>query len=425
MTISISIKERKWKMAFSWIDGVFFFYMFVGCYMLSLFLFIYIQNRKNLFYYPTAKPEPVSIVVPCYNEEDTIGKTIESLLKLDYPKELIEIIVVDDHSKDNSAKVAKEYAKKYSNVKVIVNEKNSGGAAEPTNIGVRAAKYNYIAVTDGDSSPQPDALKKMLGFLQEDEKVGAVTCAVLVKNQETLMQKLQAIEYIVIGFGRKMLDFVDSVYVTPGPFALYRKKTLVEVGLFDTKNLTQDIEIVWRLIAHGYKARMCLAAKVYSDAPKKLRQWWRQRVRWNIGGTQSILKHRKALFKNGMLGAFIIPYFTASLFLGIFGLCMFIYLTLRRFLYLYLSTRYSIYAQTAVLTMQDLTFSPTILNYFGVVMLILGGGFTFVMLSVTNEPSVKSKNIINVVFYQIVYLTIYPFIMIHGLSKLIRKKYSW
>ncbi len=412
-------------MAVSFIDIVFFFYMFVGLYMLSLFIFIYFPNRKKLFSYPKAKLEPVSIIVPCYNEGETIGKTIESLLNLDYPKEKLEIIVVDDCSTDNSAKIVKKYVDKHKNVKLIINKKNSGGAAEPTNIGIKSAKYDYIAVTDADSSPQPDALKKMIGFLQEDEKVGAVTCTILVKNQETFMQKLQAIEYVVIGFGRKILDMVDAVYVTPGPFALYRKKTLLEVGLFDPKNLTQDIEIVWRLIANGYKTRMCLAAKVYSDAPKKFKHWWKQRIRWNIGGTQSIIKHKQKIFKNGMLGAFIIPYFAASLFLGLFGLGMFIYLFTRRILYHYLSTKYSIYAQTAILTFQDLTFSPSILNFFGAVLLVLGGGFTFVMLSVMSEPTLKNRNIFNVVFYQIVYLAIYPFIMVHGLSKFIRKKYSW
>ncbi len=412
-------------MAFSWIDGVFFFYMFVGFYMLSLFIFVYVPNRKKIFSFPPCKPEPVSIIVPCYNEGETIGKTIDSLLNLDYPKNLIEIIVVDDKSKDNSVKIVEKYTKIHKNVRLIVNKRNSGGAAEPTNIGVRAAKYNYIAVTDADSSPQPDALKKMLGFLQEDPRVAAVTCAVLVKHQETLMQKLQAIEYVVIGFGRKILDLIDSVYVTPGPFALYRKKNLIEVGLFDTENLTQDIEIVWRLIAHGYTARMCLAAKVYSDAPKKLRQWWRQRIRWNIGGTQSILKHKKYIFKKGMLGAFIIPYFTASLFLGLVGLGMFIYLTTRRLIYYYLSTKYSVYAQTAIFKFSEFTFAPSILNYLGAVMLILGGGFTLVMISVMNEAGVRNRNIFNIVMYQIIYLTIYPFIMIHGLSKLIRGKYSW
>lgn len=409
----------------SWIDYVFLIYMFIGFYMLSLFLFIYIPNRKKMFDYPKGKPEPVSIVVPCYNEGDLIGNTIESLLKLDYPKDMIEIIVVDDKSSDDSVEVVREFTKKYKNVRLIVNEANSGGAAEPTNIGVRAAKYKYIAVTDADSSPQPDALRKMIGFLQEDEKVGAVTCAVLAKKPKKFMQKLQAIEYVVIGFGRKILDKIDAVYVTPGPFALYKKAVLLEVGLFDKENLTQDIEIVWRLIAHGYKARMCLAAKVYSETPQKFKAWWKQRIRWNIGGTQSILKHKKLLFKREMLGAFIIPYFSASLFLGIFGVGMFLYLFTRRVLYYYLSTKYSIYAQTAVLTLQDFTFAPSVLNFLGAALFILGGGFTFLMIIVMKEEHVSHKKILNIMFYQIVYLTIYPSIMITSLYKLARGKYSW
>ena len=413
------------RMALNFIDSVLLFYMFVGLYMVSLFIFIYFPNRKRIFISPNSKPEPVSIIIPCYNEEETIGKTIESLLNLDYPKNMIEIIVVDDKSKDNSAKVAAEYAKKYKNVSLIINKRNSGGAAEPTNIGVKTARYNYIAVTDADSSPKKNALKKMLGFLQEDKKVAAVTCSVLVKEQKTFMQKLQAIEYVVIAFGRRILDMVDAVYVTPGPFALYRKKSLIEVGLFDTKNLTQDIEIVWRLIAHGYKASMAISAKVYSDAPTKFRHWWKQRIRWNIGGTQSIIKHKSKIFKRGMLGAFIIPYFSASLFLGLFGLGMFLYLFTRRILFYYLSTSYSVYAQTAVLTFQDLSFAPSILNFFGATLLILGGGFTLLMISVMKEKNVTKKKILNILFYQIVYLSIYPFIMLTGLTRLIRGKYTW
>jgi len=409
----------------SFIDGIFFTYMFIGTYMISLFLFIYLSNRKEMFSYPKSKPEPVSIITPCYNEADTIGKTIEALLKLDYPKKMIEIIVVDDKSTDNSVEVIKKYVKKYKNIRLIVNKTNSGGAAIPTNLGIKAAKYDYIAVTDADSSPQPDTLIKMIGFIQKDKKVAAVTCAVVANKPKKFIQKLQSIEYIVIAFGRKLLDLVDAVYVTPGPFALYRKKIIIEIGLFNPKNLTQDIEIVWRLIAHGYKARMCLSAKVYSTTPEKFKIWWKQRIRWNIGGTQSILQHKKLIFRKGMLGAFIIPYFSLSLFLGIFGLGLFTYLITRRILFYYLSTKYSIIAQSTILSFQDLTFAPSILNFIGAALFVLGAGFTILVIAIMKEPQVKNKNIFNLLFYLFIYLTIYPFIMITALYKLARGKYSW
>lgn len=407
------------------IDFIFFFYMFIGLYMSSLFSFIYWPNRKKMYDYPKGHPEPVSIVMPCYNEGEHIGEAIESLLNLNYPKNMIEIIVVDDKSRDNSVKVIRRYARKYKNVRLIVNKKNSGGAAEPTNIGIKAAKYDYIAVADADSTPARDALLKMIGYLQKDKKVGGVTCTVLAKYPKTFMQKLQSVEYSVIAFNRKLLDLVDSVYVTPGPFALYRKKTLLEVGLFDTKNMTQDIEIVWRMLSKGYVARMCLATYVHSSTPTKFKAWWRQRIRWNIGGTQTLIKYRNLVFKRGMLGAFIIPFFSASLFIGLVGLGLFTYLMSRRFLVAYLSTKYSIYASTAILRFQDLSFAPSVLNFFGIVLFLFGLGLTFLALFITKPHRLYNNNLFNIMFYILIYLAIYPFIMVVALIKLASGRYSW
>lgn len=391
--------------------------------MTVLLILIYVQNRDKIFAYPKSKPVPVSIIVPCFNEGKTIGKTIQSLLELDYPKEMIEIIVVDDKSSDDSVATARQYEKKYKNVKVIVNKRNSGGAAEPTNIGIKAAKFDYIAVTDADSSPAKDALKKMLGFLQEDPKTAAVTCSVLVKDSRTWMQKLQEIEYKVIAFTRKLLDMIDAVYVTPGPFALYKKSALKEIGYFDTNNLTQDIEIVWRLRSHGYKAKMALSAHVHSESPIKFKHWWRQRIRWTIGGTQTMLKYKKYVFRKGMLGLFILPFFAVSLFLGLFGLALFTYLFARSFIVTYLSTKYSLAAQTTVLRLQELTFAPSILNFFGAALFFLGLGFTIFSL-ISIKDNVKA-NAFNVLFFQIIYLTIYPLITLVAITKLMRGKYSW
>ncbi len=409
----------------TWIDFVFFFYIFVSLYMLSLFIFIYLPNRERIFKYPKGKPEPVSIVIPCYNAEESIGEVIDSLLKLEYPKEMIEIIVVDDKSKDNSRYVVKEYMKKDKRIKLIVNERNSGRAAEPTNIGIKSAKYNYIAVVDDDSSPEKDALNKMIGFLQEDEKVGGVTCSVMAKKSKSFIQRLQEIEYVIIGFNRKLLDCIDSVYVTPGPFALYKKRVLIDIGLFDVKNMTQDIEIVWRLLSKGYKARMCLATRVYTNTPIKFKGWWKQRVRWNIGGTQCIIKYKNLIFRKGMLGNFIIPFFSFSLFIGLFGLGLFIYLLTRRILISYLSTKYSLYASTAIVRLEEFSFAPSILNFFGLVLLLLGVGFTIMVLSIMKEFKLGKTNIFNLMFYIIVYLSVYPTIMIASLYKMVMRKYTW
>jgi cellulose synthase/poly-beta-1,6-N-acetylglucosamine synthase-like glycosyltransferase len=409
----------------NFIDFIFFFYTFVGLYMLTLMIIVYIPRRKEMFSYPEGKPEPVSIVIPCYNEGKSIGDVIENLLNLNYPKEMIEIIVVDDKSTDNSVEVVKRYTEKYENVKLIVNKKNSGGAAEPTNIGIRAAKYDYITVADADSYPERDALIKMIGFLQKDESIGGVTGSVLVKDPQSFAQKLQYLEYVVICFARKLLDYIDSVYVTPGPFALYRKKVLFEIGLFDKKNLTQDIEIVWRMMSHGYKARMSLDAKIYTITPKTFKAWWKQRVRWNIGGTQTIVKYKKWAFKKNMLGMFIIPFFSASLFIGIIGILLFTYLITRNLLLTYLSTKYSIIANEAVTRLISLSFNTSVLNFFGISLFLLGCFYTLFALMTMKELNLKNINLFNLIFFLTLYLMIYPLIMISALYKFARKKYSW
>lgn len=412
-------------MLMNFIDFVFFFYMFVGLYMTTLLLMIYFKNRKEMFDYPAGKIEPVSVVMPCYNAEKTIGAAIESILNLDYPKEMIEIIVVDDKSKDNSVKVVREYVKRYSNVRLIQHKQNCGNAAGTTNTGIKNAKYDYIAVADDDSTPERDALRKMIGFLQEDETVGGVTCAVLAREPKSFMQKLQAIEYAIIAWSRKLLDFVDAVYVTPGPFALYKKKVLLEVGLFDTKNMTQDIEIVWRMLSHGYKARMCLATRVYSETPNRFMKWFRQRIRWNIGGKQCIWKYKHLFFRSGMLGAFIVPFFTFSLFLGLFGIGLFSYLFTRRFLVNYIMARYALYADSSVMHLQDLTFSPSVLNFFGAALFFLGMFFAIFGLRTIRLQKAHWGNIFNFLFYSLVYLTAYPLLLVISTYRMLIGDYKW
>jgi len=409
----------------TFVDVVFFFYSFVAIYMLFLMIIVYLNNRKEMFTYPSGKPEPVSIVMPCYNEGKSIGNVIESIFNLDYPQDMLEIIIVDDCSQDNSVEIIKKYTKKYKNVKLIVLPENSGGAAKPTNTGIKAAKYDYILVMDSDSFPDKNSLKKMIGYLQKDKTIGGVTCAILVNKPDSFAQRIQAIEYIVIGFARKLLDFINAVYVTPGPFALYRKKVLLDIGLFEEGNLTQDIEIVWRMMSHGYKARMVLPAKVYVDSPKRFKAWWNQRVRWNVGGTQTLWKYRKWSLRNNMLGLFVIPFFTMSMFLGILGLGLFFYLGVKRLFLFFLSSSYSVSAQASIIQFSDFSLNLSILNFFGIALFVLGTTYSLFGIWAMKEVPLKKLKFFNITFFLSLYLMIYPLIMIAALWRIIKGDYSW
>jgi len=379
-----------------------------------------------MFNHPQFKHEPVSIVIPCYNEAKHIGNTIESLLSLDWPKKMIEIIIVDDRSSDDSVKIARRYARKYKNVKVIVNKINSGGAAEPCNIGIDAAKYNYVAITDADSRPAPDVLNKMIGFLQRQKMTAAVTCSVLVdKPPKKFIQKLQQVEYIAIAFSRKLLDFIDAVYVTPGPFALYKKKILKKIGKFDTSNLTQDIEIVWALKKAGYNSRMSLGARVYTSSPSKWKIWWKQRTRWNIGGIQTIIKYKKEFLKRNILGSFILPFFSVSLFVGVLGLTILLNRLINRLAVLAISAKYSLYANTIAYNTAGFTFSTSVINFFFISLFAVGLFFTFLGLTVLDEFNMNLKDMLTILFYFAIYLSIYPFLLVSSIFKFAKGNYSW
>jgi len=401
--------------------------MFITLYFLALFLTIYSVNRKNIFSYPVPKKKySVSFVVPAYNEGETIADTLEHIFNIDYLLE--EVIVVNDASTDNTLEVLEKLKDKYPKLRVITHKKNSGSAAASQNTGLKAAKSELVAVVDADSYPSRDSIGKMVGFFN-DEKVGAVTCPVVARNTDIFIEKLQAIEYKVIAFSRKLLDYVDAIYVTPGPLALYRRKALLEIGGFDEKNMTQDIEATWNLTAHGWDRRMSLSANVSSTVPSKFKEWYRQRRRWNVGGLQCIYKYKSYLFSSrkgsAMLGFFIVPFFIFSTFLGLVGLSIWAYLIARRVISWSLYTKYTIVASTPLLTLEDFYITPNFLNYLGVVLFLAGLVFTLVILAILKEKILMRENLLNIPFYMLIYISFYPFIMLGSIWHAVRGKKIW
>lgn len=389
-----------------------------------MFLFIYLRNRKEIFSFPSARKKySLSFLVPAFNEQDTIEDTLKHIAGIDY--EIEEIIVVNDCSKDNTLKILKNLREKYPKLKILDNKKNLGKAGS-LNRALKIAKGELVAVVDADSYPASDSIKKMVGFFN-DKKVGAVTCPVFVRNTNKFIEKLQAIEYRMIALTRKLLDYVDAIYVTPGPLAVYRKKALEEINGFDEKNMTEDIEVTWHLTYAGWQRRMCLSTSVHSTAPNKVQGWFRQRRRWNIGGLQCINKYKSSLFdaKKGMLGFFIIPFFILSTFLGLLGLSIFFYLVTRRAISNFLYTKYSIVTGTPLITLESFYITPSILNYLGVALFILGFIFLLIVFAILKEKILKKENILNMPFYMIVYLMFYPFIMLAAIWHIIRRKRIW
>ncbi|MEI6058249.1 MAG: glycosyltransferase [archaeon] len=398
-------------------------YMFISLYFLSFYLLLYLRNRNTLFESPKLKTHfSVSVLIPAYNEEDSIQKTVESVLNSDYDN-IKEIFILDNNSKDKTAEISKSLEKKYKKVKYIL--ANIQGKANAINMGIKLSKSELIAIVDADSFPAKDAISKMVGFF-EDPQVGAATVPILARNRSKFFEKLQAIEYSAIATTRKLLEGVDAIYVTPGPLGLYRKTALESVGGFDNKNLTEDIEITWHLTAAGWKRKMCLDTRVTTVVPTKFKTWFKQRQRWSMGGMQTIGKYKSHFFKRDtMIGNFVLPFFILSTFLGLLGLSIFIYLIITRIINQFLLIRFEIIAKTAVVSLDRFYFTPSVLNYLGIVLFLIGAAFTLLVLSLMKEDIFKRQSLLQILFYLIVYIAIYPFILVTAIFKLVRRDMSW
>jgi poly-beta-1,6 N-acetyl-D-glucosamine synthase len=394
--------------------------MFVSLYLFFFFVSIYIRNRKNLYDSPEGKKKySVTVLIPAYNEEKSIQATIESVLKSDY-KNIVEIIAINDGSKDNTAEIIKRLSKKYSNVKLL--DKKNSGKADSINQALKIAKGELVVILDADSYICKDAIRKMIGYFDE-EKVASVTGRILVHNRTSYIERLQAVEYAVIAFTRKLLEFIDGIWVTPGALSMYRKSALIKVGGFSTTNITEDVEITWRLIKNGYKIKMSLSAGTYTVVPTTLKKWYKQRIRWDIGGLQTIIAYRKEAVRRGSLGYFIIPLFAVSMFLGLFGLLIFLYLFVRRFWLIWQYSHYSFISDMPLITPNQFYFGVTVINFLGIVVFLLGLYLTLTAFKIV-DPGIK-KSPYNILNYLLLYLAVNPVILAVSVYKYLKKDITW
>ncbi len=391
---------------------------FFGIYFLLLFLLLHFKNWNKLYDYPPSKRFPtITFLVPAYNEEKSIGNTIKSLLNLTYPKDKKKIIIINDGSKDKTAEIIRGFVKKYKNIKFL--DKKNSGKADSLNQALKLVNTELFAVTDADSYPEKEALIKMVGFFEQDEKIAAVTSRVLVKNKNNFIEKYQDLDYNVIAWTRKLLDYVDSVYVTNGPLSIYNTKAAKKLGGFDPKNMTEDIEITWHLLSKGYQTKMSYSAKVYTTVPSRIKQWINQRVRWNLGGLQTIYKYKKYALRENIFGYFVITYVTFSFILALIGIILlarFFWLKFSNYLFLspYLLQGYN------PLLFFKIDFYFTILIIFGLSFLALS--IVYYKLALRDS---EKRGIFGILIYAFVYRPLYTIPLLMSIYKLIKGEFGW
>ena len=257
----------------------------------------------------------VSIVLPAYNEEKVIKKTLDALASLAYiPK---EIICVNDGSTDNTLRIAQESATDKT-IKVL--SKSNGGKWSALNRGIKAAKGTIIICIDADTILDQNAIEPLIPHF-DDPKVAAVAGNIKVGNRKKLLTKLQALEYISgLNIQRRSEAYFSKITVVPGPLGAFRASVLESVGLFSGDTFAEDADLTLKILKAGYKITYEKRAIGYTEAPGTLLDLGKQRYRWYRGILQSMTKHKDLLFNHryGVTGFFMFPWmiFNGLIFSG-------------------------------------------------------------------------------------------------------------
>ncbi|CEJ73226.1 family 2 glycosyl transferase [[Clostridium] sordellii] len=314
---------------------------------------------------------PVSILVPAYNEEQTIIDCINSLSYLNYPE--YEIIVIDDGSSDDTSNIAIDYFnlrkvarpirrlvkckdEEYvyegtikDNVKITLVRKENGGKADALNMGINISKFPLFVSLDADSILQRDSISNIVIPFMEDETTIAVGGNIKVANQvaldkgkvvkimtpKKLLTIFQMIEYYrVFLTTRVWFNSFNGNLIISGAFGLFQKKAVLNIGGYNTNTVGEDMDLVVKLHSFYRKNKLAYSIKYehnaicWSQVPEKLKDLKNQRRRWHIGLITSLSSHRYIFLnpKYGIVGIFSFLYFVVyemfSCIIDVFGLAL-------------------------------------------------------------------------------------------------------
>ena len=314
------------------LQGLMYPFLFLSMYFQVLLLISFFENHKkikeeeiiDIENYPSA-----TIAVPCWNEEKTLAATLDSLLALDYPKDKLSIVVVDDGSKDRTLSIAEDYARRFP-LQIKALTKVNGGKHTAVNLALSDSKADLFGCLDADSFVDTNALKIIASYFEKNPNVKAVTPCIHIRNPRTIIQRMQAVEYLMGVFLRKAFGQLDAIQVTPGPFSIFKREVFSVIGDYHKAHNTEDYEITLRMHKAHYRIMNSHKALVYTVGPATARGYFFQRLRWARGFLENSLDYRELFFKKeyGNFGMFTLPvafiFVFYSLYAATFALYMFI-----------------------------------------------------------------------------------------------------
>ncbi|WP_436861777.1 poly-beta-1,6 N-acetyl-D-glucosamine synthase IcaA [Staphylococcus caeli] len=269
-------------MSIFWVIGTIFY---------ALFIELRLKKQPN----KDIGDQGISFLIPCFNEEETIKETIESVLKLEFPNK--EVIVINDGSSDRSAEVIEALKEKleFTFVNLSVNQ----GKANALNEGIKHASFEYIMGIDADTVVDNDAPYYMIENFLNDPDLAAVTGNPRIRNKGSILGKIQAVEYAsMVGSIKRAQSITGKINTISGVFTLFRKSAITEVNKWDIDMITEDIAISWKFHLSNLKIKYEPRALCWMLVPETVGGLWKQRIRWAQGGQEVLIRDFKKAVKS-------------------------------------------------------------------------------------------------------------------------------
>jgi len=232
----------------------------------------------------------VSVIIPVKNGARVLDRLMDSLMSVDYPKEKMEVIIVEDGSVDGSYEICKYYERKFPGLVKVIHREQSRGKPDALSCATGKASGEVLAVFDVDSIIDPAAFRLALKHF-EDPRVAAVQGKTLSVNFRsnllTWLVRLEEFWFSMMLIGKQKLGLFIPL---TGNCMFIRKRYLEEVGGWNPDSLTEDIELAVRLFKHGYVVVYEEGAECLQEAPARLKHLVRQRNRWYRGYIETLAR---------------------------------------------------------------------------------------------------------------------------------------
>jgi biofilm PGA synthesis N-glycosyltransferase PgaC len=244
-----------------------------------------------------AEYPPVSILLPCHNEEAEAEETLSVLASIDYPN--FEIIAINDGSTDRTAEILDSLVPRIPQLRVVHLAQNQGKSTA-LNAGALLARSEILIGTDGDAMLDPHSLTWFVRRLQTDATLGGVTGNPRIRNRASLLGRMQVGEFSsIIGMIKRAQTVYGRIFTVSGVMCAFRKRALQDVGWWARETITDDVDVSWRMQLAGWHLAYEPKAICWILMPETIKGLWRQRLRWSIGGTQAVIAAARQVFFGG------------------------------------------------------------------------------------------------------------------------------